>query len=78
MPSHSFGRWVGERSEALDEIENAHLSVGGSARGRRYATQQINHAYATLLSAQFQGLAVSFDLATRYYPGPEEDREEKS
>ena len=55
MPSHSLGQWSSERSEALDEIENAHLSVGGSARGRRYATQQINHAYATLLSAQFQG-----------------------
>ena len=55
MPSHSLGRWSSERSDALDEIENAHLSVGGSARGRRYATQQINHAYATLLSSQFQG-----------------------
>ena len=55
MPSYSWGRWSSERAEALDEIENAHLSVGGSARGRRYATQQINHAYATLLSAQFQG-----------------------
>lgn len=55
MPSHSHGRWAGERSEALDEIENAHESVGGSCRGRRYATQQINQAYATLLSAQFQG-----------------------
>jgi hypothetical protein len=55
MPSHSWGRWSVERAEALDEIGNAHLSVGGSARGRRYATQQLNHAYATLLSAQFQG-----------------------
>ena len=55
MPSYSLNRWSSERSEALDEIENAHLSVGGTARGRRYATQQINHAYATLLSAQFQG-----------------------
>lgn len=40
---------------ALDEIENAHQSVGGSGRGRRYATQQINQAYAVLLSSQFQG-----------------------
>jgi hypothetical protein len=39
----------------LDEIENAHTSVGGTARGRRFATQQINHAYAILLSSQFQG-----------------------
>ena len=55
MPSYSLNRWTSERSVALDEIENAHSSVGGSSRGRRYATQQINHAYATLLSAQFQG-----------------------
>jgi hypothetical protein len=38
----------------LDEIEIAHRSVGGSGPGRRYATQQINQAYAVLLSAQFQ------------------------
>lgn len=40
---------------ALDEIERAHRSVGGTGPGRRYATQQINQAYAVLLSAQFQG-----------------------
>jgi hypothetical protein len=55
MPSHSLGRWRRERADSLDEIENAHASVGGSARGRRFATQQINHAYAILLSSQFQG-----------------------
>lgn len=36
-------------------IEAAHGRVGGTTRGRRYATQQINHAYAVLLSSQFQG-----------------------
>jgi hypothetical protein len=55
MPSNSWHRWEGERAEALDEIENAHAMVGGSERGRRYATQQINYAYAALLSSQFQG-----------------------
>jgi hypothetical protein len=29
--------------------------VGGSERGRRYATQQINYAYVALLSSHFQG-----------------------
>jgi hypothetical protein len=38
----------------LDEIEHAHAQVGGSLRGRRFATQQINYAYAALLSSQFQ------------------------
>jgi hypothetical protein len=39
----------------LDEIEAAHQSVGGTGPGRRYATQQINQAYAVLLASQFQG-----------------------
>jgi RiboL-PSP-HEPN len=55
MPSHSLLRWFGERSDALDEIADAHAQVGGTERGRRFATQQINHAYAVLLSSQFQG-----------------------
>jgi hypothetical protein len=55
MPSNSLTRWSGERADALDEIEHAHLQVGGSERGRRFATLQINHAYVTLLSSQFQG-----------------------
>jgi hypothetical protein len=54
MPSHSLIRWNGERIDALDEIENAHVMVGGTERGRRYATQQINYSYATLLCGQFQ------------------------
>jgi len=55
MPSNSLLRWRGERAAALDEIEAAHGRVGGTERGRRYATQQINRAYAVLLSSEFQG-----------------------
>ncbi len=55
MPSQSLRTWQTVRASALDEIENAHRMVGGSGPGRRYATQQINHAYAMLLSSQFQG-----------------------
>lgn len=55
MPSHSLNRWNGERAGALDEIENAHAVIGGTERGRRYATQQINYSYAALLSGHFQG-----------------------
>jgi hypothetical protein len=55
MPSIAFQHWSGVRSAALDEIENAHRLVGGTGPGRRYATQQINQAYAVLLSSQFQG-----------------------
>lgn len=55
MPSASLDQWLLDRANALDEIERAHRSVGGTGRGRRYATQQINQAYAVLLSSQFQG-----------------------
>jgi hypothetical protein len=43
------------RARALDEIAHAHAAVGGTARGRRYATQQINRAYAVMLASHFQG-----------------------
>jgi hypothetical protein len=54
MPSQSLQRWRRDAVRALDEIEAAHRAIGGVGRGRRYATQQINRAYAVLLSSQFQ------------------------
>ncbi len=55
MPSLASQQWSSWRAAALDEIEHAHRSVGGTVPGRRYLTQQINQAYAVLLSSQFQG-----------------------
>lgn len=55
MPSASLRTWRTVRQTALDELEAAHRGIGGSGRGRRYATQQINQAYTVLLSSQFQG-----------------------
>jgi hypothetical protein len=55
MPSTALVRWTSSRALALDELESAHRAVGGSGPGRRFATQQINFAYAVLVSAQFQG-----------------------
>jgi hypothetical protein len=55
MPSKSLLAWRGWRHDRLDEIKEAHHIVGGTARGRRYATEQLNHAYAVLLSSHFQG-----------------------
>src|SRR5580692_1591187 len=57
MPSRAYRRWNGTRSTELDEVEAAHTLVGGTERGRRYTTQQINRAYAVLLASQFQGFA---------------------
>jgi hypothetical protein len=55
MRSEAFRRCSKSRALGLDQIENAHASVGGTERGRRYATDQINQAYAVLLASQFQG-----------------------
>ena len=55
MSSKSLETWQTIRANALNEIVTAHRMVGGIGPGRRVATQQINHAYAMLLSSQFQG-----------------------
>lgn len=54
VPSRSLLQWQNQSASALDEIEAAHRAVRGNARGRRYATQQINQAYVVLLSSRFQ------------------------
>src|SRR4051794_33196955 len=76
MPSTSYKRWKTSRIDELKEIEQAHAAVGGTGRGRRYATQQINRAYAVLLASQFQGFcrdlhseSVDYLVATMT-PGP--------
>jgi hypothetical protein len=55
MPSTAHRRWTTRRANALDEIARAHAAVGGTGRGRRTTTQQVNQACAVLLAAQFQG-----------------------
>jgi hypothetical protein len=38
----------------LEDLRSVHRVIGGHGPGRRYATSQINNAYAVLLSSQFQ------------------------
>jgi hypothetical protein len=47
--------WLLGRAAALDEMEHAHRSVGGTGPGCRYLTQHLNQAYPVLLSSQFRG-----------------------
>jgi hypothetical protein len=54
VASRSLSIWETTSARALDQIESAHAALGGTGPGRRYATQQINHAYAVLLTSQFQ------------------------
>lgn len=54
MPSIAFTRWKSGSLRALDEIEAAHRAVAGRGAGRRFARQQIGHAYVVMLSSHFQ------------------------
>ena len=54
MASAALAWWRTAAAIGLDEVEAAHAAVGGTGRGRRYATGQLNNAYAVLLSSQFQ------------------------
>src|SRR5689334_11160543 len=74
MPSLALQSWLTTRAALLDEIESAHRSVGGTGPGRRTATQQLNFAYAVLLSSHFQGFCrdlhseCAFVLASKVTP----------
>lgn len=56
MPSKPFTHWRNESKRKLDEFENAHGAVSGGRknRGRRYLTEQLNHAYLVAVAAHFQ------------------------
>ena len=54
MPSKALGYWEKESASELDELENAHVKVGGKGPGRKYLTRQINHAYLVAKAARFQ------------------------
>lgn len=55
MTSQAYRQWTSERAAKLDEIAASHAASGGTARGRRFATLQINQSYAVMLTSQFQG-----------------------
>ena len=54
MASRALTIWRTDSSDKLEELITAHASVGGIARGRRYATEQINASLVVQLAAHFQ------------------------
>lgn len=56
MASKPLTDWRHLSRDRLDEFENAHGAVSGGRknRGRRYLTEQLNHAYLVALAAHFQ------------------------
>jgi hypothetical protein len=57
MASGALTAWQTGRSQRLDRLLTAHRAVGGTDRGRRTETEEINWALVLLLAAEFQGFA---------------------
>lgn len=57
MPSAALVEWQSSRAELLDDLYEVHRTVGGSGRGRRWRTRQINWAMTLRLAGEFQGFA---------------------
>ncbi len=54
MPSRALSFWNTTSAARLDQVAAAHAALGATKPGRRFATDQINHAYLVLLAAAFQ------------------------
>jgi hypothetical protein len=57
MPSSAYEQWTGDRRRKIDELFSAHATVGGSGRGRRWRTEQLNWSMTLRLAGEFQGFA---------------------
>ncbi len=55
MDSKALKKWKDNRIRELNQLADIHNTIGGPKAGRRYATEQLNHAYLVAVSAQFQG-----------------------
>src|SRR5258706_5507000 len=57
MPSAALQTWASTRTDRLDRLRAAHRAFGGRARGRRWETEELNHALVLRLASEFQGFA---------------------
>ncbi len=57
MASDALAHWRIARSKRLDELVDAHRTVGGRGPGRRWRTEQLNLALALRLAVEFQGFS---------------------
>ncbi len=55
MASRAFEAWNNARAVRLDRLEAAHVAFAGEGRGRRWETEELNHAIVLRLAAEFQG-----------------------
>lgn len=57
MPSIALHDWRTSRADRLTRLQVAHATVGGTGPGRRWLTEELNHALVLRLAAEFQGFA---------------------
>lgn len=57
VPSDAHADWIGQRQARLGELFAAHATIGGSGRGRRWRTSQLNWALTLRIAGEFQGYA---------------------
>jgi hypothetical protein len=55
MVSAALSEWRSGRKAKLNNLLGAHIAVGGSGVGRRWATEELNHALVLRLASEFQG-----------------------
>src|ERR1700722_6897152 len=57
MPSAALATWTSVRADRIDRLRAAHKAFGGSGRGRRWVTDELNHALIVRLASEFQGFS---------------------
>jgi hypothetical protein len=55
VPSAALRLWKTDRATCLDRLLAAHRTVRGANSGRRWVTDELNHALILRLAAEFQG-----------------------
>jgi hypothetical protein len=57
MSSASLVTWAAIRADRIRRLRAAHEAFGGSGPGRRWVTDELNHALILRLASEFQGFA---------------------
>lgn len=57
MSSASLTTWASARTDRIKRLRAAHQAFGGTGPGRRWVTDELNHALILRLASEFQGFA---------------------
>jgi len=57
MSSASLSTWASARTDRIKRLRAAHQALAGTGPGRRWVTEELNHALILRLASEFQGFA---------------------